>query len=128
MARDQEGEESKTVRTDINLNYFKKRLEERLKEITEGQQHQKNGAAPVELDQARLGRLSRMDAMQQQAMSKATARLTDLERQRIQSALTRMGADEYGYCVICEEEIAEGRLRFDPSVLVCITCAQEREE
>lgn len=116
-----------TVRTDINLKYFKKRLEERLKEIIEGQQNRKTGTTAVELDQARIGRLSRMDAIQQQAIARAAARLIDMERQRIQSALGRMRVDEYGYCIICEEEIAEGRLQFDPSVLTCISCAEEKE-
>lgn len=115
------------MRHDIDLKYFKTRLDQRFKEITAEQQRQKGGTAPVELDQARIGRLSRMDAMQQQAIIKAAARLTELERQRIQSALLRVRTDEYGYCVICEEEIAEGRLRFDPSVLLCISCAEERE-
>lgn len=115
------------MRTDIDLKYFKKRLEERLEDIIEEQQYKKTGTTPVELDQARIGRLSRMDAIQQQAIAKAAARLVDMERQRIQSALVRMRADEYGYCIICEEDIAEGRLQFDPSVLTCISCAEEKE-
>ena len=115
------------MRTDIDLKYFKKRLEERLKEIIEEQQYKKTGTTPVELDQARIGRLSRMDAIQQQAIAKAAARLVDMERQRIQSALARMRIDEYGYCIICEEDIAEGRLQFDPSVMTCISCAEEKE-
>ena len=116
------------MRNDIDLKYFKKCLEERLKVITNGQERQKKEASPVELDQARVGRLSRMDAMQQQAMAKAAARLTDLERQRIKSAFGRMDAGDYGYCIISEDEIAEGRLRFDPSVLMCISCAKEADE
>ncbi len=115
------------MRDDIDLEYFKKRLDERLESITSAQESQKNEAAPVELDQARVGRLTRMDAMQQQAMSQATARLADLERQRIQSALGRMQSGDYGYCVICDEEIAEGRLQFDPSILTCISCAKEAD-
>ncbi len=115
------------MRDNIDLKYFKKCLEGRLEAITEGQERQKEEVAPVELDQARVGRLSRMDAMQQQAMSQAVARLTDLERQRIQSALGRMESGDYGYCVLCDEEIAEGRLRFDSSVLICISCAQEED-
>jgi DnaK suppressor protein len=91
------------MRNDIDLKYFKKRLEERLEAITAGQKRQKKEAAPVELDQARVGRLSRMDAMQQQAMSQAAARLADLERQRIQYALARMESGDYGYCIICDE-------------------------
>ena len=43
----------------------------------------------VKLDQTRVGRLSRMDAMQQQAMAKATNARTELELVRIRSALQR---------------------------------------
>ena len=114
------------MRDDIDLKYFKKRLQERFEAILAAQESQKK-EAPVELDQARVGRLTRMDAMQQQAMSQAAARLADLERQRIQSALGRMQSDDYGYCVICDEEIAEGRLRFDPSILTCISCAKKAD-
>ena len=115
------------MRNDIDLQYFKKRLEERLEEIIAAQESRKKEVAPVELDQARVGRLTRMDAMQQQAMSQAAARLADLEHQRIQSALSRMQSGDYGYCIICDEEIAEGRLRFDPSILTCISCAKEAD-
>ena len=115
------------MRNDIDLEYFKKRLEERLEVITAGEEDLKKGTAPVELDQARVGRLSRMDAMQQQAMSQAVARLAELERQRIQAALNRMKSGDYGYCVICDEDIAKGRLEFDPSILTCISCAKDTE-
>ena len=115
------------MRNDLDLKYFRKRLEGRLADIAAEQVRQKEETAPKELDQARVGRLSRMDAMQQQAMSQAVARLTDQERQRIQSALGRMESGDYGFCVICDEEIAEGRLRFDPSVLNCISCAEEAD-
>lgn len=115
------------MRTDIDQEYFKQRLRERLQAITEAQESQKSEAAEVELDQARVGRLTRMDAMQQHAMSQAAARLASVERQRIQSALARMQSGDYGYCVACDEEIAEGRLRFDPSALMCITCATKAD-
>ena len=65
-----------------------------------------------------------MDAMQQQAMTQAVARLTAMEEQRIQTALKRIASGEYGYCMNCDEEIAEGRLRVDPSALTCIACAR----
>ncbi len=116
------------MRDDIDLEYFSKRLEERLADIISGQKRQAEETSPVELDQARVGRLTRMGAMQQQAMSKAAARLVDQERQRIKSVLARMQSGDYGYCVICEDKIAEGRLRFDPSVLTCISCAREADE
>jgi DnaK suppressor protein len=108
------------MRNDIDLAHIKRCLEQRLDEITGGQK----ADVPLELDQSRVGRLSRMDAMQQQAMTQAAARLTALEEQRIRTALKRMADGEYGYCVNCDEEISEGRLRVDPSVLTCIDCAR----
>lgn len=68
------------MRDNIDLEYFKNRLEERLKDITDA----KKRVSPLELDQSRVGRLSRMDAMQQQAMAQAAARLSAMEEQRIQ--------------------------------------------
>ncbi len=115
------------MRRDIELAYFQKHLNERLTAIKADQEARQRESGPVELDRARVGRLSRMDAMQQQAMSQATSRLTDLERQRIEAALARMKEGEYGYCLACGDEIAEGRLRFDPSVATCIDCAQAAE-
>jgi DnaK suppressor protein len=57
----------------------------------------------------------------------ATARRAELELQRIRTALGRLQSGDYGYCVKCEEEIAEGRLRVDPASLVCIDCAKAAE-
>jgi DnaK suppressor protein len=111
------------MRDNIDLKYFKKRLEQRFNEITGGQET----VRPLELDHSRVGRLSRMEAMQQQAMTQAAARLTAIEEQRIRTALKRMASGDYGYCMRCDEEIAEGRLRVDPSALNCIACARRDE-
>lgn len=77
----------------------------------------------VELDQTKVGRLSRMDALQQQAMDQAieTRRRNDLKR--IEAALQRLDDGEYGYCLKCGDEIAHARLEFDPATPLCSTCA-----
>ena len=77
----------------------------------------------VELQQDSVGRLSRMDAMQQQAMAKATARRRVAERARIAAAIERMDEGEWGWCTACGNEIAEKRLAHDPSVALCLACA-----
>lgn len=81
----------------------------------------------VELDQTRVGRLSRMDAMQAQAMSKETGRRRREKLLQIEAALRRIENDEYGYCQQCGEEIASARLSVDPTVLFCISCAEASE-
>ena len=78
---------------------------------------------PVELDQTRVGRLSRMDALQGQAMAQETERRRKNELLRIEAALARLEDGEYGYCVTCGEEISEKRLTLDPSTPLCIDCA-----
>ena len=81
------------------------------------------GRAPVTLQQDSVGRLSRMDAMQQQAMAQAQERRRASERQRIAAALERIDEGEWGYCVACGEEIASARLAYDPSLATCVGCA-----
>ena len=78
---------------------------------------------PVELDQQSVGRLSRQDALQQQAMAQAQKRRRAAERTRITAALKRLEEGEWGFCVKCGEEIAEARLRHDPSIALCVNCA-----
>lgn len=78
---------------------------------------------PVTLDQTSVGRLSRMDAMQQQAMALATERRRAVALTRIEAALARIEAGDYGWCVQCGEAIAPKRLALDPAIPTCIACA-----
>lgn len=82
------------------------------------------GQKTVTLDQQSVGRLSRMDALQGQAMAKATAARREAQKRRIAAALARMDEGEYGYCVDCGEDIAPARLDLDPAVPTCISCAR----
>ncbi|MFP3921906.1 MAG: TraR/DksA family transcriptional regulator [Dichotomicrobium sp.] len=77
----------------------------------------------VALDQQSVGRLSRMDALQAQAMAKANERQRRMELSRIDAALRRIDQDEYGYCLKCGEDIAPERLRADPAASFCVDCA-----
>ena len=80
--------------------------------------------APVELDQTSVGRLSRIDAMQVQAMALATEERRKAELVRVRAALERLDSDEFGYCDVCGDEIASARLEHNPAVTTCIDCAK----
>lgn len=80
--------------------------------------------APVALDQTQQGRLSRMDAMQQQAMAAETQRRRLRDIQLINGALQRMKDGEYGYCVTCGEAVEAERLKLDPATPFCISHAR----
>ena len=81
----------------------------------------------VELDQARGGRLSRMDAMQAQAMSLETGRRRRQHVVEINAALERVTTGDYGDCFECGETINPKRLEADPSARLCIGCAEAQE-
>ena len=115
------------MRDDLDLDALKILLEKRLTEIMAGRDARQREGAPVELDQTKVGRLSRMDAMQQQSMAQASARRIEVELQRIRTAISRLRTGDYGYCIKCDEEIAERRLRVDPATLICIECARTAE-
>ncbi|MEL6219775.1 MAG: TraR/DksA C4-type zinc finger protein [Pseudomonadota bacterium] len=81
---------------------------------------------PVELDQQSVGRLSRMDALQVQAMASAQSRRRAARRAQIAAALRRIEEDEFGWCQSCGEAVDARRLDFDPAVALCLACVRER--
>ena len=83
----------------------------------------RDGQKTVALDQQSVGRLSRMDALQMQAMAKAGQARRNLETRRLTAALVRLNEGEYGYCEDCGDEIASARLDLDPAATRCIGCA-----
>jgi len=84
-------------------------------------------ARPVELDQPAMGRVSRIDAIQQQKMLEANRVAQQTQLQLARSARHRFGEDEYGDCMACGEEIGVARLRARPESLYCIECQTARE-
>jgi DnaK suppressor protein len=109
------------------LNSFKKRLLDLRAEIVALAETRKNMSSTVELDQTRTGRLSRMDALQQQEMAKAGQVRAESELNRINAALARIEDGSFGECVICGEDIHEGRLQTNPAITLCIKCAEKKE-
>jgi len=107
-----------------DLKSHKKRLLEMRAEIEHLSVATQDDRKPVTLDQSSVGRLSRMDALQGQAMQLETERRRTLERQRIDSALARIDGGGFGYCLVCGEEIEEKRLEYDPSIPNCMVCAK----
>lgn len=107
----------------IDIQIAKKRLAERREELEGLSEISKEARDTVELDQQAVGRLSRMDAMQQQAMAEAQERTRQLDLQRIELAERRLREGDYGYCVECDEEIPDGRLAIDPMAERCVRCA-----
>ena len=112
-----------TKRADLDLNSIQNALETERQELRHVDAASSEGRRIVELDQQSVGRLSRMDALQGQAMAKAVGVKRQARLQRIEAALQRIAEDEYGECVDCGDEIAAARLAVDPVIERCISCA-----
>lgn len=80
-------------------------------------------SAVVELDQSKVGRLSRMDAMQGQAMAQASGLRREATLRKIDAALKRLDDGGFGFCRSCDEAINPKRLAFDPTATQCVDCA-----
>ncbi|MEO0912453.1 MAG: TraR/DksA C4-type zinc finger protein [Pseudomonadota bacterium] len=99
-------------------------IEERLQALDTEDETGAEARSTVVLDQQSVGRLSRMDALQQQAMAAATHTRRKAERAGLMAALARLDTGAFGICKECGEDIAAKRLSFNPALTRCITCAR----
>lgn len=91
-------------------------------ELHELEKEYDESSKTVELDQTRVGRLTRMDAMQAQQMALESARRRQQQIVKIDGAIHRLESGEYGYCFVCGEEISAQRLAVDPTSTRCMVC------
>lgn len=108
-----------------DLEAAKQRLLAMRDELRQATQDTEEARRPIELDQTSVGRLSRMDSMQMQAMAQEAERRRGLELRRVEAALRRIADGSYGVCVRCGEDIDAKRLALVPTVPTCVGCARE---
>lgn len=106
-----------------DIHEFSDLIRQRLEELTNEDQLGVGAQKVVELDQQSVGRLSRMDALQSQAMAQAQQRRRDGQRLALRQALRRIQDGEFGDCIDCSEAIDAARLRANPTLLRCMSCA-----
>jgi len=126
MPPDGLGRESTMCAKRNGIETYKAQLVQRQEQIWKVSSDSVDGRQTVELDQTNSGRLTRSNALQSQAMAQETDRRRQAELKRIDSALARLDDGEFGFCVVCGEEIGLERLNMDPAVPTCIDCASRR--
>ncbi len=107
-----------------DLAMFKQQLMDLRKALLDRESHNTDALETVELDQNRMGRLSRIDALQGQQMAQESERRRLLKLKQIEGALQRLKKDDFGFCYVCDNEIQVERLRFDPTITRCINCSE----
>jgi len=101
---------------------YRSKLEAEIAELRALSDSSKQSRAPVTVDQQSVGRLSRMDAMQQQSMDLAKEEKRAQRLAFLAAALKRIDEDEFGYCPRCCGDIPPSRLDVDPAISLCVYC------
>ncbi len=115
------------VLTDEQLAELGELLRSLASELAETIDRSADEAKPVDLDEP-IGRLSRMDAISQRAISQAGRRQQAQHLVQVQQALADLERGEYGWCRACDEPIGYARLKARPNSTVCVKCQQSREQ
>ena len=108
----------------LEIGNFERQLQKMRSELDDLESTSKASTATVILDQTSVGRLSRMDAMQGQQMALEFERRRKEQLLQIKAALNRIETGAFGYCSVCEKEIAMGRLTVNPAVTRCVDCSE----
>ena len=81
---------------------------------------------PVDVNEP-IGRVSRIDAIQQQKMAESNRGGAKARLDRVHAALAALRRDDYGVCNECEEPIGFRRLKARPESRMCVACQGARE-
>jgi DnaK suppressor protein len=76
---------------------------------------------PIPLD-ASIGRISRMDAINNRTINESSMREKKKILQRLEKALDNADSKDFGVCTKCGNEIPFGRLEYMPHTTRCVKC------
>jgi DnaK suppressor protein len=113
-----------TRMNEAEIEQFRQKLLSLRTELQKLEESSKEAAMSGELDKAAVGGLSRRDAMQAHLIAREPARRRQRQLGKIEGALRRIEAGEYGNCFICGEENDIQRLSVDPTNTRCIKCVE----
>tara|TARA_R110000772_G_scaffold15324_12_gene44661 strand:+ start:1664 stop:2020 length:357 start_codon:yes stop_codon:yes gene_type:complete len=114
--------------SDKQLRILKTLLQQKVIELEQQIVLAKPGTDTVALDQSKVGRLSRMDALQQQQMADSTLQQAKRRLTLLHRALLKIDTDEYGLCGLCGDEIGFSRLEVRPEAQLCLRCQHQQEQ
>jgi len=110
------------------LDLLKRKLSQLRNELTEQLSNSSSATETVELDQTLQGRVSRMDAIQQQSVALSARKKAELRLRKVIAALNRMKDGDYGYCHQCDDTIPFKRLEVQPESVLCLVCQAKKDE
>ncbi len=85
----------------------------------------KEMTGPVEPDDA-IGRVSRMDAINNQAITDAALRNAEQKLDELERMRSKQDEPEFGLCSKCGKAIPMQRLLLIPNSVHCVSCAERK--
>ncbi|MCP4432386.1 MAG: TraR/DksA family transcriptional regulator [Gammaproteobacteria bacterium] len=113
--------------TTTQLNQLIDLLKHQKKQLQKQLENTRADSQPVTLDQQSVGRVSRIDAIQQQQMAIANREQNKNLLIAINKSLSRFDNDEYGFCLECGEAVGFKRLQVQPHTDFCLACQSVME-
>lgn len=98
-------------------------IERKIKMTESAIEDYKEVTRPVAPDVA-IGRLSRMDAINNKSVMEAALREAQSKLKRLQGALGRLDDPEFGICSKCKQPIPFNRMKALPETQSCMNCAR----
>ena len=108
--------------TEVQIEDFREELERQLAKLEKSMTITDEALKPVELDQGAVGRLSRMDTLQNQSLARGLREREGVMLASIQGALRRLEAGTYSICTACGSQVAAERLFVFPESGTCARC------
>ena len=110
---------------DLNKDQIKEEILERIKAAEKSLETLREQTAPVEPSVA-IGRLTRMDAIQQKNMAEANIKSTEDLIKKLKATLEKVDNEDFGICAMCKNKIPLGRIFAVPESKVCVNCASKK--
>jgi DnaK suppressor protein len=110
--------------TAAQLDELRAELQRQLRKLTRSMRTTTRALKPVQLDQSAVGRLSRIDNLQTQGLTKGLQAREQAKLGQLNEALKRLDAGNFGRCVECGAPIAFERLLIFPEAPNCGKCAR----
>ncbi len=102
---------------------FKEKLQATIAEVQKDIEDLKELTKPIPPENA-IGRVSRMDAINNKAVNEAALRRSNLKLNKLETALRKVDEPNFGTCASCRRPIQPKRLMFMPESTRCVRCAR----
>jgi DnaK suppressor protein len=102
---------------------IQEKIEKEISETQNAIEHYKELTKPIAPENA-IGRISRMDAINNKTVNEAALRKAELKLNNLQIALHNINDDDFGMCAKCHTQIPMGRILLVPQSRFCVNCAR----